>query len=145
MAAILTSTLVSSVFYATMPFLPESVLWDTITALGVMICFSYSITSFASVWYFRRQWFVSPANTFNQLVAPLIGGILLGALFCTTIVDSMDPAFGSGSQVDGIGLVFILGMGIIEIEEHTSELQSLMRISYAVFCLKKQINHLNNT
>src|SRR3546814_601136 len=26
-------------------------------------------------------------------------------------------------------------------EEHTSELQSLMRISYAVFCLKKQINN----
>src|SRR3546814_2794324 len=28
-------------------------------------------------------------------------------------------------------------------EEHTSELQSLMRISYAVFCLKKQNNHNN--
>src|SRR3546814_5615439 len=28
-------------------------------------------------------------------------------------------------------------------EEHTSELQSLMRISYAVFCLKKQINNQN--
>src|SRR3546814_3476581 len=27
-------------------------------------------------------------------------------------------------------------------EEHTSELQSLMRISYAVFCLKKKINRL---
>src|SRR3546814_2871598 len=26
-------------------------------------------------------------------------------------------------------------------EEHTSELQSLMRISYAVFCLKKQKHH----
>src|SRR3546814_5868316 len=26
-------------------------------------------------------------------------------------------------------------------EEHTSELQSLMRISYAVFCLKKQIHN----
>src|SRR3546814_8561726 len=26
-------------------------------------------------------------------------------------------------------------------EEHTSELQSLMRISYAVFCLKKTTNH----
>src|SRR3546814_8998270 len=26
-------------------------------------------------------------------------------------------------------------------EEHTSELQSLMRISYAVFCLTKKINH----
>src|SRR3546814_6533670 len=28
-------------------------------------------------------------------------------------------------------------------EEHTSELQSLMRISYAVFCLKKKTKHLN--
>src|SRR3546814_2207153 len=32
-------------------------------------------------------------------------------------------------------------------EEHTSELQSLMRISYAVFCLKKQHNatHIPHT
>src|SRR3546814_7175386 len=28
-------------------------------------------------------------------------------------------------------------------EEHTSELQSLMRISYAVFCLKKKNKHTN--
>src|SRR3546814_5099197 len=28
-------------------------------------------------------------------------------------------------------------------EEHTSELQSLMRISYAVFCLKKKKNNYN--
>src|SRR3546814_4394153 len=27
---------------------------------------------------------------------------------------------------------------VVRSEEHTSELQSLMRISYAVFCLKKQ-------
>src|SRR3546814_3128410 len=30
-------------------------------------------------------------------------------------------------------------------EEHTSELQSLMRISYAVFCLKKKNKQENNT
>src|SRR3546814_10592787 len=29
----------------------------------------------------------------------------------------------------------------IRSEEHTSELQSLMRISYAVFCLKKKTSH----
>src|SRR3546814_2308101 len=29
-------------------------------------------------------------------------------------------------------------------EEHTSELQSLMRISYAVFCLKKKHNHTDH-
>src|SRR3546814_5174902 len=30
-------------------------------------------------------------------------------------------------------------------EEHTSELQSLMRISYAVFCLKKKKTYKHNT
>src|SRR3546814_6057345 len=30
------------------------------------------------------------------------------------------------------------GFGYLRSEEHTSELQSLMRISYAVFCLKKK-------
>src|SRR3546814_8677628 len=30
-------------------------------------------------------------------------------------------------------------------EEHTSELQSLMRISYAVFCLKKKTTHQRRT
>src|SRR3546814_3392099 len=29
-------------------------------------------------------------------------------------------------------------LGFVRSEEHTSELQSLMRISYAVFCLKKK-------
>src|SRR3546814_10558357 len=33
----------------------------------------------------------------------------------------------------------------IRSEEHTSELQSLMRISYAVFCLKKNISYNKNT
>src|SRR3546814_3365088 len=32
----------------------------------------------------------------------------------------------------------------IRSEEHTSELQSLMRISYAVFCLKKKTNQTNH-
>src|SRR3546814_3595766 len=36
-------------------------------------------------------------------------------------------------------LIFMmLKAGLIRSEEHTSELQSLMRISYAVFCLKKK-------
>src|SRR3546814_7266626 len=34
--------------------------------------------------------------------------------------------------------------GGVRSEEHTSELQSLMRISYAVFCLKKKKQHKNN-
>src|SRR3546814_9187044 len=33
---------------------------------------------------------------------------------------------------------------IVRSEEHTSELQSLMRISYAVFCLKKKKHIITN-
>src|SRR3546814_10461366 len=42
-----------------------------------------------------------------------------------------------------IGSVFRYAMATARSEEHTSELQSLMRISYAVFCLKKKTKHTN--
>src|SRR3546814_2574090 len=35
--------------------------------------------------------------------------------------------------------------GFVRSEEHTSELQSLMRISYAVFCLKKKKKNKQHT
>src|SRR3546814_1406315 len=35
--------------------------------------------------------------------------------------------------------------GQVRSEEHASELQSLMRISYAVFCLKKKTNNTTHT
>src|SRR3546814_9980010 len=54
------------------------------------------------------------------------GGVRVSATGCTGVdqsgVGSRDCAHGSGRRS----------------EEHTSELQSLMRISYAVFCLKKK-------
>src|SRR3546814_7009821 len=45
-----------------------------------------------------------------------------------------EPAFRS----KGWALPRQRGIGGVRSEEHTSELQSLMRISYAVFCLKKK-------
>src|SRR3546814_1615565 len=39
------------------------------------------------------------------------------------------------------GIPIAFGLGLVRSEEHTSELQSLMRISYAVFCLKKKKHH----
>src|SRR3546814_10275482 len=42
------------------------------------------------------------------------------------------------ARCDGIGVfIFFFNRFHSRSEEHTSELQSLMRISYAVFCLKK--------
>src|SRR3546814_6932774 len=56
---------------------------------------------------------------------------------------------GAGDRVRGVAARMIEGFGAVgremrRSEEHTSELQSLMRISYAVFCLKKkkQLGHI---
>jgi hypothetical protein len=103
------------VFYAVMRLVSENVLTDTILSLGMMICFYYGLTAFACVWYFRKQWFDSTRNVFFTFLFPLVGGVILAVLFFTTLIDSMDPAYGSGSSIGGLGLVFVLGVGIIVI------------------------------
>src|SRR3546814_9940804 len=53
-----------------------------------------------------------------------------------TLCADRDRRVGYG----GLGDQAVAG---VRSEEHTSELQSLMRISYAVFCLKKKTNNTN--
>ena len=103
----------AAVFYAVTRLISENALWDTITALGLMICFYDGITALACVWYFRREWFASPRAVFYRLVAPLIGGVTLLVMFLRTAMDSMDPDYGSGSSVFGVGTVFVLGTGVL--------------------------------
>jgi len=55
--AIILSGVIAAVFYAVMRFVSKDALWDTITALGLLVCFYYGITAFACVWYFRRKAF----------------------------------------------------------------------------------------
>src|SRR3546814_5508842 len=54
---------------------------------------------------------------------------------------SIPPSFSVGCQT--FNRVFLTKASTGS-EEHTSELQSLMRISYAVFCLKKKNNKSSN-
>src|SRR3546814_9482730 len=54
---------------------------------------------------------------------------------------------GKGIALAGLGAGILQAVGVFlgRSEEHTSELQSLMRISYAVFCLKKKKNRIRRT
>src|SRR3546814_4364668 len=68
--------------------------------------------------------------------------LFAAALFTTpatpqTVVDDLlnvDRSFSSAAAATDPAS----GLATMRSEEHTSELQSLMRISYAVFCLKKK-------
>ncbi|UBH05564.1 amino acid transporter [Leucobacter sp. Psy1] len=112
--ALLLSSIVASIFYAVMRFISEDVLWDTITALGMMVCFYYGITALASPWYFRRAAVREGiGSVISKIVLPGIGGILLLVVFVQTTLDSMDPEFGSGSNIAGVGLVGIIGVVVL--------------------------------
>ena len=111
--ATVAAAVAASGFYVITRLLSENALWDTITALGLMICFYYGITALACVWYFRRDAFESVRSFLLKLLAPALGGIILFIMFIKTAFDSMDPDYGSGSSVGGVGLVFVLGMGVI--------------------------------
>src|SRR3546814_5142774 len=54
-------------------------------------------------------------------------------------VELIDPS-ARGYMLENFGAALRLPELGPRSEEHTSELQSLMRISYAVFCLKKKMN-----
>src|SRR3546814_4609307 len=74
-----------------------------------------------------------------DLVAALVGAVLVAVLavfFQYTRVGRALRAVADDHQA-------ALSVGIRS-EEHTSELQSLMRISYAVFCLKKKIDNIQD-
>ncbi|MFF4158308.1 APC family permease [Streptomyces sp. NPDC001678] len=103
----------TGVFYAGMSFLSRNVLVDTIYALGLMICFYYSITAFACVWFFRGELRNSVRDACFKGVFPLTGGLLLASVFCKTLHDMWNPAYGSGSEVLGVGSVFVIGVGLL--------------------------------
>ncbi|MFC9334298.1 APC family permease [Arthrobacter sp. NPDC057009] len=103
----------AAAFYVITRTTSENALWDTITALGMMICFYYGITALACVWFFRAVAFTSIRAFLFKFLAPLLGGVILLVMFVKTAYDSMDPEYGSGSSVGGVGMVFILGMGVI--------------------------------
>src|SRR3546814_2366675 len=82
-------------------------------------------------------------RTGDQVVirARVRGGGGGGKLFRTVALIALTIAANVyGAQLGAaLGLTgnFATAVGTARSEEHTSELQSLMRISYAVFCLKK--------
>ena len=99
--------------YAVMKVLSENALWDTISALGMMVCFYYGITAAACVWYFRGQLRRSTHDLLVKGVVPGLGAVVLAAVFVQTAIDAMDPAYGSGSSVLGVGSVFVIGIGLL--------------------------------
>src|SRR3546814_9594755 len=75
----------------------------------------------------------------------IVGIVMLAIIFWTTISKSLSLPEWSDSIMVAASVAGISAwlLWASRSEEHTSELQSLMRISYAVFCLKKKKHRRN--
>src|SRR3546814_631076 len=69
------------------------------------------------------------------------GGRIVNLLDTPGHADFGEDTYRVLTAVDSALMVIDVAKGVERSEEHTSELRSLMRISYAVFCLKKKTKH----
>src|SRR3546814_7610691 len=80
------------------------------------------------------------STTYTRNDAPLYGSFFGQSTFARHAIASADNLVVVDKSLD-LARLGPYGCAFQRSEEHTSELQSLMRISYAVFCLNKKKTH----
>jgi amino acid transporter len=112
---------VSIILYVVMNYLSsgDSVIVDSVSALGTMIAFYYGLTGFACVWYYRSSLHESARNLWVRGILPLLGGLILLGCMIYNLWHYWNPAnsdtvwnmpFGPKWQIGG---VFLLDFGAL--------------------------------
>ncbi|HTU14193.1 MAG TPA: APC family permease [Solirubrobacterales bacterium] len=102
------------VWYLPSKLISEDFLFDSLSALSLMIAFYYALTGFGCAFYFRHQLLHSAKNLFFVGVAPVIGGLMLSYLFVKSLIDWTDPANSyTGTSWLGFAPPAIIGVGFL--------------------------------
>ncbi len=111
---------VSIVLYVVMNYVTsgDTVIQDSVSALGIMIAFYYGLTGFTCVWYYRATLTDSARNLWIRGIIPFLGGVILW--FCLgwsfwyywNAVNSYTRWKVPGTQ-RYIGGVFTLDVGVL--------------------------------
>ena len=110
---------VAIVWYVGASAVSDNFLFDSISALSLMIAFYYGLTGVACAIYWRARLFTSVKAFLFIGVGPVVGAITLFYLLYESVRDLADPeASYSGSSVLGVGLplaiaVFFLLLGLV--------------------------------
>ena len=83
-----------------------SVFSQLVDNIGVLVAFSYGITGLACAWAFRKVWGQTVRSTLTMIVAPLIGGVILG------VAQGLGAELDPGWQVLAGHLAFLLVLAI---------------------------------
>jgi amino acid transporter len=104
---------IASVWFVLVSLVSENALFDSITALSLLIAFYYALTGIACAVYYRRQ-LTRSVSTFVLIgVGPVVGSLLLIWLLALSIRDLADPENSyTGAAWLGVGPPLVIGLGI---------------------------------
>ncbi|MGW2202360.1 APC family permease [Streptomyces sp. NPDC001774] len=100
-------------WYLVVSQISENALFDSLTALSLLIAFYYALTGLACAVYYRRHLFESVHNFLLIGLGPLVGAGLLTWLLVKSVMDMSDPENSySGTSWFGLGPPLVIGIGI---------------------------------
>jgi amino acid transporter len=100
-------------WYVVINIISENALFDSLTALSLLIAFYYALTGIACAIYYRKQLLRSASNLLLIGVGPVIGSIMLIWLLIRSISDLNDPESSStGVAWFGFGPPLVIGVAI---------------------------------
>jgi amino acid transporter len=105
---------IAAVWFGVLFPLSENFVYDSLTALSLMIAFYYALTGFACAIYYRHELTKSVKSFLFIGVGPVVGGTVLGYLFFKAIDEyrQVDQSY-SGSELFGIAIPVVLGVGLL--------------------------------
>ncbi|AMB59145.1 APC family permease [Microterricola viridarii] len=108
--------IVSCAFYLIFTLISPNLLNALIGSIGLMIAFYYGLTGFACIWFYRRTLTSSARNMIMRGIFPLVGGLMLLAVFIYGTVqfaapDWLTDANGNNVTIFGIGAEAVVGIG----------------------------------
>jgi amino acid transporter len=105
---------IAAAWYVLVSLISENALFDTLTALSLLIALYYSLTGIACAVFYRRELLRSARSLLLIGVGPLIGAGLLIWLLIESIGDLADPANSElGATWLGVGPPLVIGVGIL--------------------------------
>ncbi|WP_331719123.1 APC family permease (plasmid) [Streptomyces sp. NBC_00289] len=100
-------------WYIAVSQISDNALFDSLTALSLLIAFYYALTGLACAAYYRRHLFESVHNFMFIGLGPLVGTGLLTWLLVRSVADMSDPENSySGTSWFGLGPPLVIGIGI---------------------------------
>ncbi|MFN8185637.1 MAG: APC family permease [Gaiellales bacterium] len=101
-------------WYVPSNLISENFLFDTLSALSLLIAFYYALSGLACTIYYRRELLRSVKNFLFIGVAPLAGALILLAMFGKSVVDLADPENSyTGTTWLGVGPPLVIGLGFL--------------------------------